>query len=195
MLEHIIRKPYQVLLVDKVAHRLNSHITPLQITLLGGVFGLATATALTFHHGVIAIIFLLFSGYCDTLDGTLARISRQESPAGSMFDILTDRIVEFAVILGLWFVEPTFRSLSCILMLGSILLCVTSFLTVGIFTTNSANKSFYYSPGLMERTEAFIFFILMILMPSHFTLIASIFSLLVILTTIIRCYEFATQSI
>lgn len=76
-------------------------------------------------------------------------------------------------------------------MLTSILLCVTSFLVVGIFTEKQTEKSFYYSPGLIERGEAFFFFILMILFPSYFVLLSSLFILLVLLTTAIRVVQFA----
>lgn len=71
---------------------------------------------------------------------------------------MVDRVVEFVVVLALWFVAPQQRGLWCLLMLGSMLLCITSFLVVGIFSENQSQKSFHYSSGLMERAEAFSFF-------------------------------------
>jgi hypothetical protein len=78
-----------------------------------------------------------------------------------------------------------------LLMLGSILICVTSFLVVGIFLENTSQKSFYYSPGLIERAEAFLFFVLMILFSKAFSILAVIFSILVFLTAALRLYQFA----
>ncbi len=42
----------------------------------------------------------------------------------------------------------------------------------------------------MERAEAFIFFLLMILIPSWFINLAWIYSALVLLTAVIRIYQF-----
>ena len=93
----------------------------------------------------------------------------------------------------MWLVDPVHRALWCFLMLGSMLLCITSFLVVGIFVANDSHKSFHYNPGIMERAEAFIFFIAMMLWPSAFVGLAMLFSLLVTLTAIIRLTQFYKQ--
>jgi len=190
MLENIVRNHYQRWLVDPLAVRLTTRITPLHITLLAGVLGLCLIPTLYFHHIYLAISLLLLSGYLDTLDGTFARHTNKASSFGAVLDILMDRLVEFSAIFGLWLIDPTPRALWCLLMLGSILLCITSFLVVGIFTANDSHKGFYYSPGLMERAEAFIFFISMMLFPSAFMVLAVLFIFLVLVTTCIRLIEF-----
>ena len=80
---------------------------------------------------------LLISGYFDALDGTVARMAEQNSAKGTMIDIISDRIVEFAVIFALFLVNPLHRGVCCLLMLGAILICVTSFLVVWIFHENN----------------------------------------------------------
>lgn len=101
-----------------------------------------------------------------------------------------DRIVEFSAVLALYLFDPQHRATLTILMLGSILLCITSFLVVGIFSNNTSQKSFYYSPGIMERAEAFLFFIVMTLFPDYFNFLAAVFCFLVCLTALIRLFEF-----
>ncbi len=191
MLEQLLRIPYQRFCVNPIAKIIEKYITPIQITLLGGVLGVSVMPALIYQHSYLAILLLLLSGYLDTLDGTVARNTHQISALGTIFDILTDRVVEFAVILGLWWIAPEERSLGCLLILGSILLCVTSFLIVGMLTPNQSEKSFHYSPGLIERAEAFIFFILMMYFPDFFAYLAGIFMLLVVSTVVIRIVEFS----
>src|SRR3990167_2925159 len=191
MLEQYIRPYYQRLFVDGIANKIAHKITPNQVTSLACLIGLFVLPALIFHHFILAVLLLLTSGYCDTLDGTLARTMQASTPLGTVLDIFFDRIVEFAVILGLFFVQQETRAFMCIIMLGSILLCVTSFLLVGLFTSNNTQKNFYYSPGIIERPEAFIFFILMILLPTSFTTLAAIFVILVFITTMIRLYQFS----
>lgn len=132
----------------------------------------------------------MISGFLDTLDGSLARHLKIASPQGAALDIICDRITEFAIILGLYAVDPNTRALSTIMMLGSILICVTSFLVVGVFVEKSAEKSFFYSPGLIERAEAFIAFAIMILFPSLFTIVSFVFSFLVLITAAVRMHQF-----
>lgn len=190
MLEETIRPAYQRLLVDPVVRRIGFSLVPTDITLLAGGLGLLFIPALLFATPLAAVIILVLSGYCDTLDGSLARYQNNATSLGSVLDIMVDRFVEFSVILGLYLANPAERALAVIMMLGSILLCITSFLVVGIFTPNHSHKSFHYSPGLMERAEAFFFFILMALMPNYFNWLAWLFTGLVLVTALIRFKQF-----
>jgi len=162
---------------------------PHLITVLALISGISIIPALYFEQNYIALTLLITTGFLDTVDGSLARHLNRTSPQGAVLDIVSDRLVEFSVVLGLYFVDPT-RALSCLLMLGSILICVTSFLVVGIFSQQSGRKSFYYSPGIMERGEAFLFFALMILVPGWFVPLALIFTLLLFATALIRIVQF-----
>lgn len=194
MLEQTLRHHYQRLLVDPLVRRLNTRITPLSMTWLSGFVGLLFIPCLLLDRPFLAIACLLVSGYLDTLDGSLARYQGKSTDFGSAMDILIDRTVEFAVIFAFYLVNPIQNALASILMLGSILLCITSFLVVGIFTNNTTHKSFHYSPGLMERAEAFIFFIVMTLCPEYFNPLAWLFCILVCITAWIRMMEFKKNS-
>ncbi|MGQ3890935.1 CDP-alcohol phosphatidyltransferase family protein [Legionella sp. CNM-4043-24] len=195
MIEQYIRPTYQHYLVTPMVKRLSGHISPNHITLFSGLLGLLLIPALLWNHIYLAIALLLLSGYCDTLDGTLARLRNNVSDWGSALDIVTDRAVELSMVMALWLVAPQSRSLWCLLMLGSMLLCITSFLVVGIFTSNQSHKSFHYSSGLMERAEAFLFFIAMMLWPGAFSWLALGFVLLVTATALIRMNQFRLYSL
>ncbi|MCH9608609.1 MAG: hypothetical protein S4CHLAM45_11870 [Chlamydiales bacterium] len=178
--QKFFRRPYQLLLVDHFAKGLG-RIHPLWVTAFSCLFGLLAA--LTIFSPLFSISLLLLSGYLDTLDGTIARLHGKTSPLGAVSDIVSDRIVEVAIILALFFIDPT-RALETLLMLASCLLCITSFLVVRLYTEE-------LSGGLIERAEAFLFFTLMILFPSFFPLLAWIFSSLVLFTAGKRFYDFA----
>lgn len=194
MIEQTIRPYYQALLVDRSAIWLQQRVSPNTVTLLSGLFGLLILPALWLNYSVLAIALLLLSGYFDTLDGTLARLTQRTSAWGSVLDIMMDRLVELMVVFALWGIDPSSRGIGCLIMLSSMLLCISSFLVVGIFTENSSHKSFHYSPGIMERAEAFLFFIAMIIWPNIFTVLAVAFSILVTLTAIVRLYQFYSQT-
>ena len=195
MLEQKARKYYQSVLVEPILTIIPQSISPLHITLLSAVIGLAFIPALLFNQSLIAIIILLLSGYLDTVDGSLARARKQCSNFGSVMDIMADRIVECAVILAFFLRAPAVDGPWVIAMLISSLLCITSFLVVGIFEQNESHKSFHYSPGLIERAEAFIFFILMTLFPNSFVFFAALYSVLVFYTAYTRIKEFYQSSI
>ena len=196
MIDSYFRKNYQDYFVEPLAKKLAGHkVSPQVVTAIAFACGIATIPLLYCHTIIWAVSMLLCSGYCDTLDGSIARCNRQATAHGAVFDIVSDRVVEFSIILGLYLYSPETRALETLLMLGSILICVTSFLVVGIFTPNDSEKSFHYSPGIMERAEAFCFFLAMMLFEGAFSYLAIAFTLLVALTALIRIYQFSTADV
>lgn len=191
MIETNLRKHYQKCCIEPLLRlQLIRKFHPHFLTALACLSGICVLFSLAFGYPLTAFFCLALSGFLDTLDGSLARHTGIPSEQGAAFDIVADRIVEFAVILGLFFLEPQARALPALLMVGSTLICITSFLVVGIFTQNTSEKSFHYSPGLMERAEAFLFFALMILFPAFFFYLSYLFSALVFLTAAIRMFQF-----
>lgn len=192
MLETQLRQQCDAFFITPVARFLlvRFHAKANYITLLALFCGALSAITIVMHFTMASIVLLLLSGYFDVLDGSVARLAGEDNPFGSVLDICSDRAVEFLIILALLLIDVDGRAIACIAMLGAVLLCVTSFLVVGIFAENASEKSFHYSPGLIERAEAFLFFIAMIVFPQYFQLLAWSFITLVMLTAIIRVYQF-----
>ena len=192
MIEPWLRPTVQRIVVDPIAQLLlkRSRLSPGMVTLMALLSGIGCAICLIVNNSLLAVLLLILSGYCDMLDGTIARLQNTNTASGAVLDIITDRAVEFFILFGLFCVAPYSRGVAVIWMLGSSLLCVTSFLVVAIFTENNGQKGFYYSPGLMERAEAFFFFFLMIVMPNWFNYLAWVYVFLVSLTAIVRIYQF-----
>ena len=191
MLDSNFYNSYQKVLINPLLKlKILKKFHPNSITFFSCLFGILSFFLIVFHHKYLAAATLLLSGYFDTLDGSIARFRNQKSKLGSVLDIFSDRIVEMLIFVALFLVEPQNRALFTILMLSSSYLCITSFLVVGIFSQNEDKKSFHYSSGIIERTEAFIFFILMILFDKLFVVLSLSFSTLVFLTAFIRIFEF-----
>ena len=197
MLERYIRNYYQAIFVNPLARLLNKtgYFTPNWITLFAVITGVLAAIGLFANWPIFACILLLLSGYLDTLDGTLARLSKKNTITGTVLDITADRLVEFLIVLGLYSISPINRATVCLWLLGGFLLCVTSFLVVGIFTEKKGEKGFSYSPGLIERPETFLFFILMILFPVLFYWLAWLLVILVFYTAAMRIFQFYQQHV
>jgi len=99
MIETYLGSNYQKLCVNWLARFfLKCRLTPNSITLMAGILGILAALCIAWQKPLTASGLLLLSGYCDTLDGTLARLSNQATPQGSVLDICVDRFVEFAII-------------------------------------------------------------------------------------------------
>ena len=195
MIETNLREPYQRFFIEPLIRlKAFKKIHPIALTCAAFLSGLAILPLLVFGLSTLAFVFLVISGFLDTLDGSVARLYNRSSSKGAALDIVSDRVVEFAIILGLFYVDSEVRAVPALLMLGTILICITSFLIVGMFTKNETEKSFYYHPGLIERAEAFIFFAVMMLVPEGFSTLAYIFSFLVFLTALIHMTQFLKKN-
>jgi len=87
----------------KVAHK--AGLTPNSVSVLG--FALSFLSAAVYGLGsreplmlLFAVILFLLSGFCDTLDGILARHYEQASVFGGFLDSLLDRYADAAVYVG-----------------------------------------------------------------------------------------------
>ena len=163
-------------------------LTPNNVTILALLLGISTSIFLYFDMQIIAVTLLWVSGYLDAVDGAMARRSNSSSSFGTLLDIVSDRIVEVSIVLvlGLKFVDVRYN---LIVLTVCILMSMTIFLTVGALSEKKGVKSFYYQAGVAERSEGFIFFSLIILIPSYLGIITNIFSILIIITAIQRFLE------
>lgn len=87
----------------KIAHRLG--LTPNSVSLIGLMLAFSSAVAYAFASDqriwlLLAMILLLASGFCDALDGVIARIYQQQSVFGGFLDSLLDRYADAAVYAG-----------------------------------------------------------------------------------------------
>jgi len=191
MLESLLKPTYTKLLVTPLSQKLliPNKITPNQITVIGMILGILAGLTISLHLITMSIILIILSGHADIVDGNLARLSQQQTPFGCMLDIIGDRVVEASIIIGLYFYSPNQRATLTLFMLASVLICVTSFLVASLFKTENNDhqeKSFLYSRSLIERAEAFLFFIGMVIFPNYFNIIAIIFVVLVLFSAMMH---------
>ncbi len=84
-----------------VAHKLG--FTPNKISVIGFILALASAASYVLVTAafswllILAVVFLLASGFCDTLDGIVARTFQQTTVFGGFFDSVLDRYADAAI--------------------------------------------------------------------------------------------------
>ncbi|MFD2673278.1 CDP-alcohol phosphatidyltransferase family protein [Marinicrinis sediminis] len=164
MLDTHARKYVQPVIGHTARLLLKWGLTPNQVTWIAFVIGVSVGYWIYADLPIIAVAVLWFSGFLDAVDGSMARLKKQTSPWGTLLDITFDRLVELSVIIGLAVKYPD-AQLLLLLLTASIVFSMTIFLTVGALTEKKGMKSFYYQAGVAERTEGFLLFTLMILLP------------------------------
>jgi len=188
MIDTYLRKHVQPVF-DRTAEGLHHKgLTPNQVTVGAFVIGVTTGPLIALGYPVAGVAALWLSGFFDVVDGSMARISGRSSAWGTTMDIVFDRLVEISVMLGLAYVFPASQT-AMLWLMASIIFSMTVFLTVGALAEKSGIKSFYYQAGLMERTEGFILFTLMILMPSYLIPLIWLFVVVEFFTGLQRFYE------
>jgi len=178
MLESQVRSKVQPLF-DKVGSFLIPYnITPNMITLFAFVSGIASGVMICFGKMIPALALLILSGLLDILDGTVARLGKRSHAVGAYVDLISDRLVEAAVIFGFAVQYPQ-HSLSYLIFLIAVLMHFSTFVVAGTLFPNMGKKSMHYDASIVERAEAFFFFFFMMLFPEW------IFGTLTLLNTLI----------
>jgi archaetidylinositol phosphate synthase len=105
VLTKLKQRVQQVLAAEaRAAHRIG--LTPNMISGLGAIFALLAALAyVRWQDGSfclpLAIIMLLLSGFCDALDGIVARLYQQTTAFGGFLDSLLDRYADAAIYIAI----------------------------------------------------------------------------------------------
>ena len=200
MIDNWLEKTKVAKIFEKFVKKvLFNRISANQLTILGLIFGLTSAVSIylsailqyTLELIILALILMALSFFFDVLDGILARLEKPTT-FGGILDIFCDRTVEVFIILALISTDPLNLMWPGLFSLAAIVLCITMFLITGgiIREDNLEGKQrvIFYSNGLMERSETFIFLFLITILyfgACRFILLW-IFAVLVFITAILR---------
>ncbi|MGV9206081.1 MAG: CDP-alcohol phosphatidyltransferase family protein, partial [Promethearchaeia archaeon] len=172
------------------------------LTILGLIFGLLSALSIflskvgpeTFMI-ILALILMVISFLLDSFDGAIAH-HEGGTVFGGILDMFCDRSVEVAIIISIISTDAIQLMWSGIFTLSSIILCITIFLVIASAVTQvqleqqeNYEKLLYYSSGIIERSETFIFLFLITLIIALRALIMWIFAALIFITTVQRFYS------
>lgn len=173
---------------NKLGYNIPHHITPNMLTMTAFISGIVAGCSIAYGFYLIALYFLWFSGLCDVMDGTVARLHNNAQKIGAYIDLITDRMVEAAIILGFAVAYPQYL-FTYLLFLIAVLLHFSTFLAAGALSLNTGEKSMYYDHSIVERAEAFVVFSLMLLFPDYIFLWLMSFNVLVLLDGLRRFFK------
>jgi archaetidylinositol phosphate synthase len=133
-------------------------ITANVATIAAAIIGVFAGVTFATDRVGLGILLLAVSAALDALDGTLAReFGGASTPFGGVMDLCFDRVVEAAVIIGIVWRHPEL-DFYALLLVASWYVNITVFLAVGAAMERTGPKLIDYPPGILERTEALIFF-------------------------------------
>lgn len=163
------------------------------ITILALIFGLFSGFSIALNQKILALIFLWLSGICDVFDGIIARLRKKSNQFGAYLDLICDRTVESAIMLGFSLSYPIYH-IAYLTFMISLLLHFSSFILAGALYKNTSNKSMHYDKSIIERADAFIVFSAMILFSSYIPIFLYSLNLFIFCsatTRIYRVYKFS----
>ena len=170
---------------DFFGSQLIPYASPNTITICALIFGLCAMVSIAVDYLLVGILCILLSGACDILDGTVARLTNSSTSRGAYIDLIVDRMVEAAIILGFMIRYPQ-HHIAYTTFFIAVLLHFSTFLAAGALFTNTGNKSMHYDKSIVERAEAFVVFILMLLFPQYLFYTLACFNGVVFLSVLSR---------
>ncbi|ORX35093.1 hypothetical protein BD324DRAFT_652809 [Kockovaella imperatae] len=186
MLDRALRPVKEVILQPCLGF-IPASLSPMSITYLGFAIGLSSPLFACLGSDRLALIAWLLNRLLDGLDGTVARLRSRQTSWGGFMDIVCDFTIYTLLPIGIAYSPsaplPNETMLPLALLLGSfhinnvILFYLAS--AVPPTTTVKEMTSLQMIPALIEGSESFCFFTIMILCPSWFKEIAYGMSVLV----------------
>ena len=184
--------------LNKVGKFLSSYgIHANTVTIIGFCVGITAAIAIVFHAWIFALILIFVSRVFDGLDGSVARAS-QKTDLGGYLDIVLDFSFYGLIPLAFVFADPIQNAAAGSFLLLSFYVSGTTFLAFaiiaqkrGLETDVQGSKSLYYLGGIAEGTETILVLMLMCLIPNWFPIIAYVFGIVCIISSIARIISVA----
>ncbi len=189
MVDQFLRQPKEQLLAP-LAQRLR-HIHPTSITIAAFGVGLAAAVCAWQQAYLASFGCWLLNRLLDGLDGTVARINKQQSDLGGYIDILLDVIIYALLPIGLVAGQPTLgNGLAALGLISSFYVNAISWAYLAAILekrqqgakAQAAMTSIAMPSGLIEGTETVLLFSLFIILPNHLSLLFQLMTGLVVIT-------------
>lgn len=194
MMDGALRQVKEKLLLP-VAKRVGNRVSPTTITLMAGIAGGLSAIAGWQDHNLLGLGLWWLNRTLDGLDGTLARVSGQQSDWGGYFDLVMDFIVYTVIPFGLVMRQPSIEGVVILaFVFGVFYINAGAYLYLAALLERREQgakqrgelTSITMPSGVIEGTEAVIFFSLFFLLPGWFLPLLLLLGVLVTVSAIQR---------
>jgi phosphatidylglycerophosphate synthase len=192
MIDHVLRRAKDALLTP-IAESVGDKISPMKITLLASSVGALAAVAGWQGAYLLGLALWLINRFLDGMDGAVARICNRQTELGGYIDTLTDFAMYTIIPFGLVLHQPRLDLMMALaFLLGTFYINAAAFLYLAAILEqrNQGAKqrgeltTIVMPRGIIEGTEAIIFYSLFFLFPEHLLWLFLALGLLVIATTV-----------
>jgi phosphatidylglycerophosphate synthase len=141
---------FLVWLIGPLERLLIGRVSPNVITAVSLVLCGITGAAVALGHFAGAVWLYVFAGILDVLDGRLARLTNQQTPAGALLDSVSDRWGELFVFAGyMWFLRDSIWLLAVMAAIGGSMM-------VSYTRARAESLGVEMSSGVMQRAERIV---------------------------------------
>ncbi len=168
-------------------------VRPWMLSLLGLLMGVAAAVALWQQLYWLALLFWFLNRAFDALDGSVARMTGEQSDFGGYLDILLDFATYALIPIGLALGRPLLENLIALsFLLASFYVNAASWMYLAAILEKQRHipghrlTSVAMPTGIIGGTETIIFYTAFILFPSWMLWLFSLMALLTALTVVQR---------
>ena len=165
-------------------------------TVLSLLFVMVTFYFLVSGNFLLSAALLAFTSFIDVIDGAVARVSKKASIFGAYLDAVTDRVIEFVTILGLFFITyPEFILPTNVWLATLMFSCLMiTFNKAAAFEKGLVRKEL--KGGMLEHPDRMLFFIAIVLVSAfsleYASFLIAIMTILTI-TTAVQRFLIATK--
>ena len=170
-------------------------VSPLWLSLIGLLFGAATAVVLVYRLYSIAFVLWFFNRVFDGLDGTVARMSATQSDLGGYVDILVDFVVYALIPIGLVWGRPSAPGFNALIfLLATYYVNAASWMYLSAIlekrSLSQAEKltTVNMPPGLIGGAATILFYSLFIVLPQFSVQLFTLMGILVLVTILQRLW-------
>ncbi len=177
--------------LDRIAAAaVNAGLSANMLTIAGAVLGLGAAWAISCELFGAAIALIAANRLCDGLDGAVARRTAHTAWGGYL-DSIADYMFYIAVPIGFACADAD-NLWPILLLVSSYVLTAVSFLALAAILSGRdmghGQKSFTYTSGLIEGGETIAAYVVMCLLPQHVAIIATLLTVLCLITVLQRLW-------
>lgn len=127
-------------------------INPNIVTIIGVLISIFAGVLYASGNLGAGALFIIISGFCDVIDGAIARSQNRKTPFGGFLDSVCDRFADAAILIGIiysGFIDP---------VLGA--LAIHASLTVSYVRSRAESEGLTCTVGIAERAERLLILII-----------------------------------
>lgn len=161
-------------------------IKPNHISIFGLILAFISSYFISNSNFIFSPLFLLLSGVCDLLDGSLARYTQSVTKFGGVLDSVLDRFGEAAIFIGIFIYFTNYDSIVPNIF---VLMALSSSTVVTYLRSKAEILGISCDIGIMTRTERVLILFLALILTNFFDFILLISIIVIFILSLFTIFQ------